>query len=437
MISLRKKRVGVDLENASSESTMLSGATVLFISMTFVNAGNYLYNLILGRWLGPAAFADLSLIVTLMLMVTFITATFQLTTAKFAAGFSAENSPEQISAMRDWLGRIAWIGGVVAMALTAGGASFWQSFFNSASPWPFVLLGIGMPVYFAQGVDRGILQGQTRFGLLSWSYIVEMLARLGVGLGLVALGFSVMGATAGITLSFFATWLVARSGVVGLPRTGAITETGRKAIRLFAWPVVIVQISQILINNSDILVVKRFFPAEEAGQYAALALIGRVVFFATWSVVTTLFPIVAQKHQKQESHQHLLWLGLGLVTLVSGGIVGATLLFPNWIVGILFGDAYLEIAPMLWLYAVATMLYALANVVVNYRLSADSHTGTWFATIAGVAQVIILWFFHDSLRQVVVLQIAIMSVLLLVLMVWNGWLSRTQASLPATGSEAS
>lgn len=408
----------------NSNRAFLSGATVLFISMTVVNAGNYLYNLILGRWLGPVAFADLSLIVTLMLMVTFVTATFQLTTAKFAASYSAENSPSSITAMRDWLGKLAWGGGVVAMLIIAGGASLWQSFFNSASAWPFVLLGVGIPVYFAQGIDRGILQGQMRFGLLAWSYLIEMLVRLGVGLGLVALGFSVIGATMGITLSFVATWVIARSGVVGMVKEGVISADARKAITLFAWPVVIVQVSQILINNSDILIVKRFFAPEEAGLYAALALIGRVVFFATWSVVTTLFPIVAQKHQKQEAHRHLLWIGLGLVLAVSAGIVGATVLFPELIVTLLFGDAYLEIAALLWLYALATMLYALANVVVNYHLSIDSHAGTYLATAAGVVQVVMLWLFHDSLRQVVVLQIGLMSVLLLILL---GWHLRTEA----------
>ena len=51
--------------------------------MTIVNAGNYIYNLILGRWLGPTLFADVSLIITLLLVVTFITAPLQMTTARY------------------------------------------------------------------------------------------------------------------------------------------------------------------------------------------------------------------------------------------------------------------------------------------------------------------------------------------------------------------
>lgn len=403
----------------------LTGGAILLISMTVVNAGNYLFNLVLGRWLGPAAFADLSLIVTLMLMVTFITVTFQLTAAKISAAYHAEGDTVQLEAFRQWFGKLAWVIGGVAGAIVALGSPLWRDFFNSQSALPFVVLGVGLPVYFAQGVDRGILQGQTRFIRLSLTFVVEMVVRLGLGLALVALGWSVMGAVLAITASFFATWLVAREWA-SPSEVNELAVSQKAIVRAFAWPVVVVHISQILINNSDILIVKRFFEAEEAGQYAALALIGRVVFFATWSVVNTLFPVVAQKHAKGESYRKLLWAGLGLVCAMSAAITALTIFVPELIVNTLFGEAYLSIAPLLWLYAVATMLYALGNVVVNVRLSAENITGTWLATLFGIAQVVTLWFFHDSLRQVVILQIFLMGGLFICLMIWDFILARRE-----------
>jgi O-antigen/teichoic acid export membrane protein len=182
-------------------------------------------------------------------------------------------------------------------------------------------------------------------------------------------------------------------------------------------------IGQILINNSDILIVKHFFAATDAGQYAALALIGRVVFFATWSVVAVMFPIVAQRHHKNEPHHHLLLFSLGLVAAVSLVILAATLLFPAMIVTILFGVAYLSIAPLLWLYAITTMLYALANVFIHYRLSLNNSFGSWLAVLAGSAQIISLWMFHQSLLQVVVVQLYLMLALLSLLLAWEMWLT--------------
>lgn len=424
-----------------SGSALLSGSVLMLISTTIVNAGNYLYNLILGRWLGPAAFSDLSLIVTLMLMVTFVTVTLQMTAAKFAAGYEARGDSAEIRGLHRWLSTWAWGSGIVLALLLALGSPLWQRLFSTESPWPFVILALGIPVYFVQGIDRGVLQGQISFVRLAVTYQVEMWARLAFGLLLVAMGFSVIGATAGITLSFVATWLVSRRVTDSLGPDGTLSKSEQRNVMVFAWPVIVANVSQILINNSDIILVKRFFEPELAGEYAALALIGRIVFFATWSVVVTLFPIVAQRHETGEPHRMLLWTGLGLVLGVSAVIVGATIVMPTWIVTVLFGEAYLAIAPLLWLYAIATMLYALANVVINYRLSAENRLGTYIAVVAGVAQVGGVALFHASQRQVVIVQIIIMGTLLAILLIWDGILAQRErraasATLPAMVKKA-
>jgi O-antigen/teichoic acid export membrane protein len=405
---------------------MLTGSALLLISMTVVNAGNYLFNLILGRWLGPVVFADLSLMVTILLMVTLITSTLQTTAAKFAAVYSATNDVTRLAGLRRWAGRWAWGLGLAFSLVIAVGSPFLQKFFHTQSFWPFVMLAVVMPPYLVMGIDRGLLQGQTRFGLLALSYQAEMWVRLVAALAFVAVGWAVNGAVAGLSLSLVASWLVARQVRRGLPAQARLDPAARKKVTFFMVPTGAALIGQIFINNSDILIVKHFFATQTAGEYAALALIGRVVFFATWSVVAVMFPLVAQKYQKGEAHRYLLGLSLGLVGVVSGGIIAATLIAPEFIVGVLFGEAYLAIAPLLWLYAIATMLYALSNVVINYRLSLDNSIGSYLAVIGGMAQVIGLWLFHASLLQVVMVQIYIMLILLLVLLTWDMWMYVTQ-----------
>ncbi|HMX74311.1 MAG TPA: hypothetical protein PKE35_08650, partial [Anaerolineales bacterium] len=115
----------------------------------------------------------------------------------------------------------------------------------------------------------------------------------------------------------------------------------------------------------------------------------------------------------------LLWVSLGIVLGVSLPIVLLTLFVPEWIVKILFGSQYLGIAPLLWLYALATTLYALANVVINYRLSLGMGRETRFALAAGVAQVLGIIFFHQTLAQVVYVQVVVMAVLFASLLWWN------------------
>ena len=132
-------------------------------------------------------------------------------------------------------------------------------------------------------------------------------------------------------------------------------------------------------------------------------------------MVTTLFPIVTQKHKKGEPYQHLLWVSLGIVAAIAVPVTLLALILPETIVQLLFGEKYLGIAPLLWLYALATTLYALANVVINYRLSLGKGRETGFAIAAGVAQVLGIILFHQSLAQVVWVQVIVMGALFVIL----------------------
>jgi len=400
-------------------SKVASAGAMLMLSMTVVNAGNYVYNLIMGRWLGPSLFADLSLIVTLLLVVTFLTAPIQMTATRYSAIHTADGNEKALASIRRFIWFIALGIGLALTVFFTAFAPVLNDFFHTQSFLPFVIFGASIPFAMLQSVERGMLQGRTSFKVLAISYQVEMWSRLLVSILLVALGLSVNGAVTGISLSFFFTWVAARSAVKGLKTRENLSKEMRLELLGFAAPVLVSQLGQILINNSDVILVKRFFEADEAGQYAALALIGRIVFFATWSVVTTMFPIVAQKQKMGEPHGHLLWVSLGIVAAVSLPIILLTLFAPEFVVTILFGRKYLNIAPLLWLYALATSLYAMGNVVINYRLSLGIGRETGFAIAAGVAQVLGIILFHRTLAQVVFVQVAIMSALFVSLLWWN------------------
>jgi O-antigen/teichoic acid export membrane protein len=409
---------------------LLRGSALLLASATLVNLGNYLFNLVLGRWLGPAAFADLSLIITLFLVASFLTAGLMTPAARFTALHTADGNLQAIANTRRWLGRAGLVIGMLLALFLIAGAPTWSRFFSTESALPFAIFGLFLPFYLLQGVDRGILQGRTRFAWLAVTYQGEMWSRLLLSLAFVALGWDINGAVLGIGLSFVVAWLVARPARRDLPSAVALTAAEARPILVFAGPVLVAQLGQILINNSDILIVRHFFPAETAGQYAALALIGRIVFFATWSIVTVMFPVVAQRFRRGEAHRHLLGLALGVVLAGSLVIITLTYFFPELIIGILFGPAYLSIAPLLWVYSLATMLYALSNVIINYRLSLGTAGGTYLAIAAGVTQVAVLWLVHASLEQVVWVQVVLMGALFSALALWDLWLSRRPQAVP-------
>ncbi|WP_287045345.1 hypothetical protein [Herpetosiphon sp.] len=386
----------------------------LFISMMLVNAGNYGFNVLVGRWLGPSAYAEINLMITLFLIATFITSGLQMSAARAIVGSNNQ-------AILTMLRRVAWVCGGLSLLGLGLFAAFWQTLFHTASASPFIILGVGLACYYALGVERGIAQGCAHFGRLAWNFQIEMAVRLMGACVFVGLGMGVAGATIALSSSIVIAWLDSR-------RSYATVEQHRtnNSIQLqMMLPIIIHLLGQVLINNSDVLLVKAWFPAMIAGQYAALALIGRVVFFATATLGTILFPRVLRSTQHSEQ-QRLFWQSIMITVAIAGLITLLCKIIPQLILGWLFGEAYLPIADFLWLYAVATSCYAIANISITYQLAQDRSFGAWIALLAGSIQIGVMSWFNQSIHQILYSQVGVMLGLLLVLMLYEFYRARAR-----------
>jgi O-antigen/teichoic acid export membrane protein len=407
-----------DATRIKEKYSLLASGALFTISTTIVNLGNYLYNLVLGRWLGPTAFADLSLVVTLMLVSTFISTSFMVTTAKFIAVAIAEKDDAQLAATHRWLWWWGAACGTIFGLVMIVGSPFIANIFHLSNALSIVALGIGMPILFILSIERGVIQGEARFVRLAICNQAEMWTRLGSAILLVWLGLTQVGPALALSIAFVASYLtILRKRDSQRPR--ALRPAEQKALMIYIGPVIIGLLGQIIINNCDVLIVKGYFPSTEAGMYSALALIGRIVFFATWSIVTVMFPLVAQRQARGEEHRSLLWISMGIVLIVSGAITLGTLLFPNLVITILFGPAYLPMSPLIWQYALATTFYALANVIVNYYLSLGKGAGNLIILGGSIVQIVRLFIWHQSLAIVVQMHIVVMGGIFVALLLWH------------------
>ncbi|WP_421809105.1 oligosaccharide flippase family protein [Flagellimonas sp.] len=388
----------------------VSPQQLFMLSALVVNGGNYIYNLLLGRILGPEAFADAALLVTLLLVLSFLGMTFQLVTAKFVA----ELPSGQWESFRNRIGTFAFLIGSVLGALVFLAAPFLQSLLQTENVLMFRIFALGVPVYFVMSVNRGQYQGEASFVKLSISYQLEMWGRLGITLLAFLLIRDHFGALVsfGILVSLALGLFPYKKLRLNLGTTMADLEW--KNVRTFMWITACYELTQIIINNSDIILVKHFFQAREAGLYASLALIGRVVYFVAWMFVMLLLPTVVRLKKEGKPTRHILFKYIGYIGLLSLMIVASCALFPQRIIALLFGTDYLSMATLLWQYALATSLFAIANIFTYYFLSLDEYGPIWFSAILGMTQIVLIVFFHGSLALVVQLQILVMLVLLAV-----------------------
>ncbi|KAB1158578.1 oligosaccharide flippase family protein [Tenacibaculum aiptasiae] len=390
----------------------ISQEHLFMISALFVNGGNYLYNLLLGRILGPEMFADAAIMITFLLVLSFIAMTFQLVTAKFAIVFEGDAFNTFISNVY----KSACFTGIIFGALIVIFSPELQAFFKTKTSNMFVVFGIGVPFYFMMSINRGVFQGKKLFNSLAITYQSEMISRLLITLGLLYIlniESSIIIAL-GILCSFVFGLFPYKLKNISFFKSVSLDDSQKKLVRNFFIITAFYELTQIIINNSDILLVKHYFEAYEAGLYASLALIGRVVYFIAWMFVMMLLPTVVQLKKEGKSTHTVLLKYVGYISVISAAIIFACFLFPTAIIQILFGGDYLSVTPLLWKYALATGIFALSNIFAYYYLSLEKYIPVVLSGIFGMLQIVLVVLFHKDLAQVVHVQIIAMFLLLFV-----------------------
>lgn len=389
----------------------LTSEQFFMLSFLGVSAGNYLYNLILGRILGPEQFADAAILITLLLVISFIAMTFQMVTTKFSILFEAA----QLDGFIKQVYKLATLVGLLFGFLLFGFSETLQEIFKTSGSAMFKIFGIGVPIYFMMSVNRGQFQGAKKFKSLSITYQLEMLSRLLFTFGLLYIfdfDSSVIIAI-GITLSFFL-GLLPFNYKRTKKKSFIISTKQLVLIRSFFLLTAFYELTQIIINNSDILLVKHYFNSMDAGLYSSLALIGRIVYFLSWTFIMLLLPKVIQLKKEGENPSPILFRYVGYISAISIFIILACVLFPELIINIMFGGEFTEVSPLLWKYALATSMFAVSNIFAYYYLSLDKYVPVVLSAIIGLLQVFLIVFFHDNLDQVVKMQIVAMIILLLI-----------------------
>lgn len=410
---------------AGGARTVLTGAALLSATMLAVSAVNYLLNFVLARLLEPAEFGDATLAISLVLSAAVVAAALQLVASK-----SVASDPASIEAVRRALVRAALVVGALVVAVLGGGAWLIADALSVSDPWMLVIIALGLPVYFVQAVHRGALQGQLRFGRLATTYAAEAAVRGLVVIGLVAAGAGVIGASIGIALSFIASALIARGGAED--DSGAPTAA-RGVLRGAVVGAIVMLIGQTLLNNADLVIAKAVLDAPSAGRYAAAAVLGRSVFFVSWSVVQVVFPVIASTSSTAAQRRRAIVIATAVIVGVGAGGGGGSAAAGLELMRLLFGDAYASASALLVGYVIATTLFAIAALAAAIDLARDRIAAPLVLAVGAVAQTsaLVLWArTPEALVHLQVIGTAAILVAMAVLGMWRG--RRRRAGSPSS-----
>lgn len=397
--------VAGQLRQRKASALVLSGSIIMLLSTILVSGINFAFNAAMARMLGPAKFGHIAVANTILMLVSAVSLAFQMVCAKLVA--RNESTNQKAGIYRSLLGK-AW-----GVSLAVGFALFITqkpvaAYLHLPDPWMLAVLAIGLAAYVPLGVHRGALQGSCDFSKLSANFIIEAGVKLVCGVLLVALGYEVLGAVGAISASVIIAYFIPRLSSEFKARVSSAAQPasfgeGMQAIVFF--------VGQVIINNIDILLVKHFFPPELAGFYAVVAMLGRVLYLACWQVVSAMFPVSAAA-KPQEENPNVVLVPLVFVLAISISFLLAVSFFPGFIIHTIFGAGFHGAEPLLMLYVAATGIYALSAVLMAYEMSRRIANTGWLQLIFSGILVLAIGAFHQSLQEVIMVQIVLRAIML-------------------------
>lgn len=400
---------GVTHNTKSLQARIISGSIVLLSGSGLATAINLAYNIAVARFLGPTGFGYATVVYTILTLISAVTLAFQIISAKAVAQHS---SMEEKAAVYRSFQRAAWVSGVVIALLLVIFQRLIASYLNLPSSDLVALIAVGVAFYVPLGCRRGYIQGTYGFRGLATNLVLEGAVRLGGSFALILMGWGVRGVVEANSLAIAVAYFTITPKLTGkipnpMHQSHAMREM-MQAMNFFS--------GQLLINNCGIVLVNHFFPAHEAGLYAAVAMVGRVIFTFSQAVVNSTFPLVAGGREEDRRDLTVIATSLMMVLATGGAIVLSLFILPASLWVRLFGAGF-EIAGkynipyLMAFYAIATVVYSLGAVIITYEMSYKIANTSWVQL--GFSGLLILGIcrFHSSLREVVMVQLVLMLLL--------------------------
>lgn len=396
---------------------LISGSLLLVMGSMFVNAINLFYQVTMGNLLGPVGYGVLLSLYSILYILSIVPISTSVSIVKFISSSKDKRERSQVyEGIKHFVFKIAIVTSLGVFLFSPLIAKFLNiddvvSVSLTAGVLFFSLVGL---------VNQASLQGILDFFGVVGPNLVSSVVKLVLGILLIALGFSVRGAMFAVVLGVALAYLFSIF-LIG----DKFTHTSKEKFKLkpfikYSGPVLLQALAFSSFFTTDVILVKHFFPAYEAGLYAALSTLGKIVFFGASPVAQVMFPHVSKKHTKGEKYMPILIGSLGLTFAMSLLIVVIYFLFPNIIIGTLY-KRYLAASGNLGWMGLFIAFYTIANLLINFLLSINKTKIVIVPIMFAVLQIVLIWVFHSSLLQIIQISLTTMVFLCLVLFAYLGY----------------
>jgi O-antigen/teichoic acid export membrane protein len=415
--SLHPQRIAVSAPRTVGVRRLTRGVTVLSVLSIGAGVLNYGSNVFFARILKVSDYGDLSSLLSLFVVISVPLAAAQTRVAERTAAYTAAGEPERVRYLiRHAQAHMATLG-IGATLLYCALIPLIVSALSLTNAMSAVALAAMIFMGFMFPALQGALQGLERWVAFGVVGLGMGAGRLAFGVPLALLTHGAGGAIAGQAVGMLfvlaaVAWLLraqlrrgggqaARAGMRRVPDIRAVSAGG--AFVLFA-----------VIANCDVVFAKLWMPPGQAGHYAALATIGRIITYLPAAVAVVVVPSAAATRGNPERRARVLRSAALLVGGISLLAMIPAVLAPHLLVGVMFGHKYAAIASGVFPIVIAGGGLALLYLLVTYSVVIDDRRLALLLMFGVVMQATGIALFHADVTQVATVQATTVMLLLLI-----------------------
>lgn len=389
------------------DNPLISGSAIIFLGTFVGNIFNFLFNFFMTRNLSVSDYGILASLVSIILLFALAFDSLIPTVVHFSGLYFANSERQKVTALFWKLNNLfVFFSGIFLVMFIVFGDKIGHFFKINNS---FLIFLVGLVIFFTSvgSLNRGILAGGLSFGYISFFNLFSSVVKFSTGVLLVWLGLGVNGGMLAFLFAYSSTYALTFFPLrFVFQKNERKTVVDIKKILKYAAPSAIAMLGLTMFITTDIILAKHFFASKEAGIYAGMSLLGRIIYFFSAPIAIVLFPLVVQRQAHGKTHSHFFLISIALVLVPSVCITVFYYFFPEFSIRFLLKqEDYLVIKPTLWIFGIFMIIYSVLSIVTSYYLSIKK-TQVFIAIIIGaICQAILLWFYHDTFLTIIFISI--------------------------------
>jgi len=379
---------------------------VLFAGTMVANVIGYIFHFVIGRMVSASVYGEVESLISLVAIISVPSSALAMVATKFSAGTKAENDPSGSYDIFSYFNKKILKYSLPLFVLVIFSSPFVRDYLKIGSIWPLAVVWIMMFLSFFSAAAGGILNGWQKFRDASVAGIFGGVIKLVTAIIFVRIGFAAGGVVGGFALGALASYLFSLYCLKFILRGKSkaknyISNIDFGSVRNYIMPVFIGNLAIVILSNADMILAKHNLGPDQAGEYGALTVVSKIIFFITGIIATVLFSMSSEEHHKKNGSTKTLKQAFFIMSALGLVAVLIYALFPKLILSMLFGSKYHEVSGYLVWFAVSITLFSFVNLIFQYLLSIHKTRISYFLLVISIMAVLAIELFGHSISVII------------------------------------